>query len=380
MNIQKKYRFIFLLSMALGANCWCMKEQAYTEESGYPVQAMKHYKKTLPQINVPQNESSHEEIATEIAELLCKLTAQENISGKDVLIDNIKQFVRQDRRIKLVLTSFPLKSSNTTTKTLTETFDFADYIGLYTLNHICKQIKRIYDPGARIHIYSREVQTDYANKVTQKYFNIDIFPEEARRKYQRRLKLIIKHCFSQHLELETVDEEIAIQNYEQVAKAYSLARQGQGLKDYLDRKIFWEEDLCWLRETNPKTYSKSKIEKCAKDIAKCMIIGSEAMKQTVNQLLEEKMYIKLSMHPDNEVNNHIGFSLVYGAIGAPWHNVVAFDDDQLVYGHRDDIEKHVQQKCKLSDMQAKKATSCLVRKWNPPSCEFELEYVDVTND
>lgn len=380
MNTHRKYGLILLLCLGVQATCLSSDEIQSTEQqnsNSYPLDAINAYESTLPKITKPQKNDSNE-MATEIANLLCKynkIKKDTSIINKDNLINTIKYFVDKKECIHIILTSFSVKSSNTDTKTLNGKLDLAEYVGLYTLNHVCDQIKSIYAPGAKITIYSREVQCDYINKIVKEACDVELFPEQDRLGYQKQLKLLVEKCFK-NLTIGEVDEKTAHENYAKVCIEYK--RNSSIHKDLCH---FWKCDLeqtrikqaikmvvCQENEnksiTEPilqanKIISKQELKKLEKqkvqkinqavnlrikrlteEIADCISIGSTAMKISMDKFNETKKYIRLSVHSNPDVSTQVGFALVYIADSAPWHHTIALDGSKLIAKSKQEIQKY----------------------------------------
>lgn len=74
--------------------------------------------------------------------------------GVPLFLSVISGFVVEEKRIKMVLPSFPFKSANKVYKVLGFLPDKAEELALERLNTMCERIAEIYAPGATLTIVS----------------------------------------------------------------------------------------------------------------------------------------------------------------------------------------------------------------------------------
>lgn len=337
------------------------------ESDGFPDEGMANYENTLPKIAL-----SIDDKTIAIAHFVCafNVNAEATPEQFDKLCAQIRYCINNNELIQFGIVGFPLKSSNTNSKTITDTFDFAEFVGLFTLDYLCKEISKMHKPGASVTIFSREIQTDYANKIERpkpKKGPISaqqLFPEDRRQDYQTKLCWFVENHFD-NLAVARIDESIARQNYDRVAADFN---KNVCLEEYMSRKIFWRKDC---NRTTSFNLSNAKCEEYGGKIAECMMIGTRAMRKTVDDTIchnDTKNPIMLSMHEDEMAVDRIGFPLIYNLREkrSPWHNVCVFQYSQN--GLLMPSLKHKSEIC---------FTSCTVQAWAPRGSNFKLPYVVV---
>ena len=74
--------------------------------------------------------------------------------GADRFLEVISRFVSEGTRVEACLPAFPFKSANKVHKVLGSLPDKAEELALDRLDSMCRRIKSIYPPGARVTIIS----------------------------------------------------------------------------------------------------------------------------------------------------------------------------------------------------------------------------------
>ena len=81
-------------------------------------------------------------------------TVEKLAPGIPGFIAVVMQFVMAEKQIEMCLPAFPFKSANKVYKALGTLPDKAEELALDRLNSMCKRIREIYEPGAKLLIIS----------------------------------------------------------------------------------------------------------------------------------------------------------------------------------------------------------------------------------
>ncbi len=342
MNNIKKTFFNLLFSVAFSCQFLMGMDPNFREH--VPVSGISDYASALPQIMDIDTSLSLEE---RIVQFLCRFSCGQAYleSGHEKLAAKVRDCMERSESIKLLIVSFAVKSCNEDTKIIQAgTLDFAEYIGLFTLEHMCQQIKSIYQPGAKVTIYTREVQTDYANMIIQQKLGTNLFPEPERCAYQYGLATLVACCFPS-LEIGGIEniEECYAQAY------HTFTRAGKALTEQDQRSIaayatFWSNEfdcdrfkgaafkkLGFIsstkkqRQAQQNTAINKLLKETAQDVAQCLLIGGKVMRTVLERHVPHYgSFIRLSVRApdDGNISNKLGISLVYGSSGTPWHGAL----------------------------------------------------------
>lgn len=94
------------------------------------------------------------DIITEFALNKLDNSAQRIIAGTPSFLAVIDAFVAAQQEVQTCLPSFPFKSANKQYKVLGSLPDKAEELALARLNTMCRRIREVYPPGARVTIIS----------------------------------------------------------------------------------------------------------------------------------------------------------------------------------------------------------------------------------
>lgn len=117
----------------------------YNQPESKVTTILKKYKSGLPKIK--QSERS-EQKATAIIQFLNQFRPSTlELTGEKELIQKVSRLMEENKPLEFFLPSFPVKSKNTEKKVIGPNPDLGEFIGLTTLDHICKQIASVYSRG-----------------------------------------------------------------------------------------------------------------------------------------------------------------------------------------------------------------------------------------
>ena len=319
------------------------------QQPSRPVTTQEHtpilakYESGLPKISKTKASQSP---AQRIVEFLCHFSCGDMYreTGQETLVTKVEASMSQGEPVKLLIVSFAVKSCNEETKVFKAgTLDFAEYVGLFTLNYMCTQIQEIYPPGAQVTIYTREAQTDYANIISRRNLGCELFPEAERQEYQRSLATIVSTCFP-CLSIGNsngTDDCFTEHHHRFTESGYTLTAQDkQSLEAYT---FFWTNELDCSRfreatfnhlgfKTTQKKQEANKqknavnaaLKKTAQEVAQCLLMGGKVMRTVLETIVPDyQSCIRLSVRaPENgDISSKLGIALVYGSQGTPWHSI-----------------------------------------------------------
>lgn len=282
-------------------------------------------------------------------------------------LNKVSMAITQKKKIKFILPAFPGKSPNLE-KVLGHLPDMAEKKALIFLNNLCKQIQKIYEPGAVVVICSdgrvfSDVVGISEKNVTAYQIEIDNIIEE--------LELTNLSTFN----LDDVYDSIYLHNNFDKARTELIDSYGQDLTSlkekvkkggknsgspeeieantmYCGLTRFLVEDLMHPGQTR----SKSSIQKECKEKAYLAIIRSNAWTSLIAEKFPEA--IRFSIHPQTCGSQKIGIQLLGTETWTtPWHAVAVNTGDEFI------LMKH---------REAKKLNTKLIQDENGYPSHYEL--------
>jgi len=313
--------------------------------------------------SLPKISNDEAPLPKKIVNFLCKFCSNYVISGEDVLMSKVEAFMTERKPIQLLIVSFAVKSCNPG-KVLAPALDFAEYVGLFTLDYMCRQIQSVYPPGAEMLIFSREEQTRSANVITQRALGLDVFPEEQRAFYQHQLRQLVHTAGFTSLKIGDFDAidrlyETEEQREKELGKEPD-PRELRGLQTFWRSDLDWDDFVNAAKTREPRSYRRY-LNNVADEVARCLLIGSMATRKVVQKcVVDYPSYIRLSVRADEDgdVSSKLGINLVYGSSGSPSHTVLVIDQSQKAcLLSRSEIDKqeerghiYVKKICKVGDL------------------------------
>ncbi len=351
MFVRPLFSLIFSCQFLMGMDSY------FTEHMSTP--CIVDYACALPSMaDTDTSLSTEERIVQFLCWFSCGLAYPE--FGYGILAAKVRDCMEHGEPIKLFIVSFSAKSCNEDTKVIhAGMLDFAEYVGLFTLEYLCQQIRLIYQPGAKVTIYTDEVQTDYINMITQQKLGIDLFPEPERCAYQHYLATLVSRFPS--LEIGTIKniEEC----YAPVHYIFTRTEQVQTEQDLRSLEVynaFWfhEFDCSRFKEAafnklgfiSSKEHEKAQqmiainklLRETAHEVAQGFLIGEKVMQKVFKICMPDYgSFIRLDFHApdDGNISSKLGISLVYGSPGTPWHGVIVVDRRRIRLMSIKDIHK-----------------------------------------
>ncbi|CAI3937754.1 Pyoverdine/dityrosine biosynthesis protein Dit1 (Dit1) (PDB:3E59) (PUBMED:18156253) [Commensalibacter communis] len=238
-------------------------------------------------------------------------------------IEKINNFIREQKPIHMILPAFPAKSPNRK-KTLDIYPDKGEELALERLERLCRNIQKIYSPGAKLTICSD-------GRVFAEVVNI---PDKHVTEYKYDLINRIASNYPETFDFFDLDDfYTGISNYD-ILREELMIEFGEPLRDLKERCKtekpaaemykgicrFLVEDFSGLEEF--EGYSKTQILNMARVNAYRVIQRSNAWTRLLAQKFEKS--IRLSIHPQPKVSEKIGIYLLEAdnVWRTPWHSVV----------------------------------------------------------
>jgi pyoverdine/dityrosine biosynthesis protein Dit1 len=311
-----------------------------------------NYLKKLPTISI-EKEMNQTETACEIVQFLKRMshTSFER-TGEKELLNRIEDIIKIDTALTLVLVGYPFKSTNTDLKVLSEKVDMGEFIGFLTLNHICQQIQTLYKPGAKVLIYSDGLAytslldiSESTYKSYQKDLNTlsAFFNEYISIHYPQDLDLNLKEKapFDQETFQDIthfMEEELNCTKWKEIfdIKAKELLPDmAEKLKNKMTRK---KAQLALNKKRNELIKDKSRA--LALEASQLSYVFGQAVKND----LKNVPYIRLSIHPHQNISEKLTIPVIYGSRGTPWHLTPLLYKDGVQLQKKKEIEKYFKYK------------------------------------
>lgn len=280
-------------------------------ENGLPP-AIYHYRETLPRMDTTAITP-----AEAIIDFLLSMRPGDSsgIRGREALTQKITRMMASGDPLHLVLVGYPFKSTNIEKKVISAHVDMGELTGLLTLNHMCQEIEKIYSPGAVLSIYTDGAAYTKPLDVTH----------EAFEDYQRELAQLLQH-FHEHIKLVRIHPDLESQPEPTIDEETKK-----------DMAAFMEGEL----DSTRWNLSKSARKRRAKELAEIFAKNSARFGQAVREHLESTDYIRLSIHPHEDISAKLTVPCIMGSKGTPWHGSPYIDREsgQIKLGKKKDLAK-----------------------------------------
>jgi pyoverdine/dityrosine biosynthesis protein Dit1 len=327
--------------------------------------SLEAYNKMLPRLCADPSR----DLSLRIVEFLCQFCPDalrnqgRERPGQDVVQAKIKAFIDKNEPIRLVLLGFSSKSSNTKNKVIAPKVDFAEYVGLHTLNYMCQEISSAYHPGAQLELYTREVHMDALNDITQQALGVPLVAPEDMQRYAATIAALMRNF--PHIKLSAIRN--AEELYNALQKEMAGQRQQVEVAEVQGMKTFFKHELDCEAFAAAKKLSRSQVDKVCQSLALAYCQGTRVMRAVLqNNIHDYNSCVRLSVRPspDGNVSSKLGIHLVYGSRGTPSHNLIAIDrNGVLSLQSKKDVAKKQYEQCayavdnlQLAYMQQKERT------------------------
>ncbi|KAL9583897.1 MAG: hypothetical protein Q9212_002444 [Teloschistes hypoglaucus] len=257
-------------------------------------------------------------------------------AGRPKFLTIIELFVIAGTQVKMCLPAFPFKSANKVEKVFGVLPDKSEELALERLNSMCKRIKDVYPPGAKITIISDGLT----------YNDLLNIPDRDTWAYGQALRTMASQKGFDHIDFsrlkdlvkfplplpEKLEEITYVANatnfrrflFNQYGKDdldidYEIATNPDTRMTYLGYRRFLESDLRYIYGHGRSGHS---YKKGVKYLAKQMLIRGYAFAGAVKVAFPE--YLRLSIHQSTG-EHKVSMSLLDSKTGytTPWHCSVA---------------------------------------------------------
>lgn len=234
-------------------------------------------------------------------------------SGGASFLKQIEKFVKKGKPIEFFLPSFPFKSPNTIESCIGVLPDMAERKALEYLSEVMQEIAKVYPPGAHIMLLA-----------DGRLFNDPLgIPDAAVILYEESLKQIAKDL--PHIMVKTLADYVG-----GGTPAQSRAKINQLVP-------ITAQQIQEIVDKDPKFYA-SELAKNAADlpgvsaddlakITKVIIGRNKQVRNMAAKILQDKPYVRLSVHYKADISKKFGIKLAHKAKTAPWFGVAVLHND-----------------------------------------------------
>ncbi|KAF1945054.1 hypothetical protein EJ02DRAFT_339532 [Clathrospora elynae] len=281
-------------------------------------------------------------------------TKERLAAGRPKFLSVIEPFVSAGKQVKMALPAFPFKSANKVYKVLGTLPDKAEELALDRLNDMCKRIKDVYEPGAKLTIISDGLV----------YNDLLGIPDRDTWSYGEALRKMSAEKGFSHIDFSRL-KDLAnfpglpekLQEISYVANATNFRRvilNKHGNEDididheiatnpdtkltYLGYRRFLESDLQYIFPVG-EGRTNNGYKRDVKYLAKQMLIRGYAFAGACKDAFPN--YLRLSIH--NSIGEHkVSMSLLNTKTGftTPWHcSVALLADGEWISAPMGDFKK-----------------------------------------
>jgi pyoverdine/dityrosine biosynthesis protein Dit1 len=250
-------------------------------------------------------------------------------TGKQVFVDKVHDFVKNNQVIEFVMLGFPFKSTNVRDKVISDVPDLGEKMSIDTFKSFTSEINAIYATGAKISIMSdglifndvlevrdqivhayKEICMDLAKGVSFDILDLNDFYTRGSLDSKRSMLM----------------GEFGI-NYEQLQERILFDADTNHLYSGMIR--FMREELAM------KSFpSSNQLQIAAKKLTKEMMLRNEAYSNLVRKLYQKA--IRLSMHPSVNNGSKFSFQMIPNTNHSAWHSAIAIDGTNVTSMHKRD--------------------------------------------
>jgi L-tyrosine isonitrile synthase len=333
-------RFLLMLYTFLSSSYLLATEHLESHlRDSLPIQVC-YYLDNLPKINNDLCNATVAHKAVGIVDFLKEYSPKNNSGqvrnntfGEDMLADQFFLLLQAYQPIKMRITGFPFKSINAETKVVGCFLDMAEFVGILTLHHICREIGKIHRPGAKIIIVSDSVA--FADFMGVSHYEYEFFQYSAAR---------IIRKFSDYLEFVTPSSEDfksylrSIRRNEQFFHEvmYNISDRYASYLPFLKEELKCRRGEAVLglhKSENPKVkrnrlkYPPMNINQ----VASMIVYRSQAFEKYIQDCVPEcRDTIRLSVHHHDNISKKCGISLIFGSNVTPWHNMLVLTRETVM--------------------------------------------------
>lgn len=259
----------------------------------------------------------------------------------EIHLSKIQKMVDSGEPILMILPAFPGKSPNRN-KTLSRLPDLAETHSIDSLYSLCRDIKRIYQPGAKIKICSDGYVFSDLVRIPDddvEHYSLAII-DYYNKNYPDAFEFYdLKDAFPGLNNLDAMREELMIVYGESLLSIKSRAKKQKEITVmYQGITRFLHEDFLGLDEF--KNSSRAQIQKLAKSVSYRVIQRSNAWSRLLEQVYPHSL--RLSIHPQYRVSSKIGIHMIptNDCWRTPWHSVAVKRNGMIYLEKRSNINEN----------------------------------------
>lgn len=245
-------------------------------------------------------------------------------------LDKVLRFIKQNKTIEMILPAFPAKSPNRN-KAIGHLPDYGEYLAIKNLVSLCREIKHVYAPGAKVIICSDG----------RVFADVIYVPDQHISEYRDELKAYTEQYKFDEIEfynLENVFERIncytTLREELMIGYGETLNNLRQRIKDTREASTMYKGVTKFMFEDYSgisafSGLSRSAIQNKARQAAYRVIQRSNAWGKLLQQQFPDSL--RLSIHPQYLISEKIGISLLTqnDVWTTPWHAVVVKDKQEI---------------------------------------------------
>ena len=279
-------------------------------------------------------------------------TTYKDTNGYKVLTDYLSQRTSAGLPIQMVLPAFPSKSCNKE-KVLTDTPDFCEYTALLKLVSICQGISEIYEPGAKLWLFS-----DY--HTFEKYISVSY---TTHYKYRERLEMLVDELSGKdYINIVSLKDFPEFQgqpeeNYQEILRETFGSREfekmiyddklfGERMKESQDGDKEFARNFKGLRAfmlqdqfqiLQSQGLNKKEIKDKSNELAAGMMVMGKALTPFIQKYFPNEEFFRLSIHAHPFAGKKFTIALLPMQIrskknmdsmslglGQPWHAAACY--------------------------------------------------------
>lgn len=245
----------------------------------------------------------------------------------EALMNKIGNFVHHKKPIVLTMVGFPYKSSNTKDKVLSSMADGAERYSLVYIHTLLEKIKKIYEPGAKLFIFTDGIA----------FCDIEHITDEAVTEYENSLKTLAQDL--PYITILTMRDICPHQSPEEVRNLISHMNPSlENFHEMLGKDQKLQEDVAVL--TQRLAFELALLLLTQQDIAKIGLQETHRSLQYSSFLkpFRPEETITCSVHYQKNPNRKIGLKLSDSCVTA-WHGVLVETDGNFTIEHLKDVNK-----------------------------------------
>jgi len=242
------------------------------------------------------------------------------------LIKKINCFVKNRKPIILTMVGFPYKSSHTKDKVLSSCADAAERYSLVYIHTLLEKIKKIYEPGAKLFIFTDGIA----------FCDIEKVSDAIVIEYENTLKTLILDL--PYIEILTMQDLCPHQSLDEIRMLISNMNPSlESFREMVDKDTKLQNDVRVL--TQRLAFELALLPLTQNEIAEIGLQETQRSLQYGNFLkpFRPEETITCSVHYQKDPNRKIGLKLSDSCVTA-WHGVLVETGGNFTIEHLKDVD------------------------------------------